>query len=116
MPPVRLDERVQSLEAGMSALEQLPSRMDRLESQIVQLRAELRDGDQETRTQMGVLHEETIGRIAAIGEGVAAQREELRALSRIVMGHGEQITTLADRVTALASETRTMFKQIMKRL
>ena len=61
----------------------LPARMDALESQIVQLRGEMRDGfsaireqlarhDQrfdETNRQMRVLHEEVLHRISLLQEG-----------------------------------------------
>ena len=70
----------------MTQLEELPGRMDRLESQIVQLRTEMRDefsavrtefaavrtemrtGDEETRRYMRVLFEEYVGRMRVIGE------------------------------------------------
>jgi len=86
--------RVDTLEEQVSVLEQLPARMDRLESQIVQLRTEMRgefsavraeaqalkgqlrveirEGDEETRRHMRVLHEEVIGRLRAIQEGQAS--------------------------------------------
>lgn len=63
----------------MTELERLPDRISALESQIVQLRAEMREefsavrqeireGDEETRRFMRVLHEEVIGRIATMKE------------------------------------------------
>jgi hypothetical protein len=86
-----LTERVEVLEMKVEVLEQLPARMSALESQIVQLRTEMRgefsavrdemrnlEGtvrqemrvlNQETRTEMRVLHEEVLDRIARIGEG-----------------------------------------------
>ena len=64
----------------MTRLEELPGRMDRLESQIVQFRTEVRDefsavrqeirsGDEETRRYMRVLFEEYVGRLRVIDEG-----------------------------------------------
>ena len=71
----------------MTQLEQLPGRMDRLESQIVHLRTEMRDefsavrqemregfakaeaGDEQTRNYMRVLFEDYIGRLKTIDEG-----------------------------------------------
>jgi hypothetical protein len=82
-------------------LEELPGRMDRLESQIVQLRTEMRDefsavrtairsgdeetrrelrqeirsGDEETRRYMRVLFEEYVGRVKVVDEGGATPRK-----------------------------------------
>ena len=83
----------------MTKLERLPEQVDRVESQIVQLRTEIRDefsavraelrgeirvtadaikqelreeirgGDEETRRLMRVLHEEVISRFALLEEG-----------------------------------------------
>ena len=69
----------------MTQLEELPGRMDRLESQIVQLRTEMRDefsavrqeirdGDEETRRYMRVLFEEYVGRMKVIGESGQTKR------------------------------------------
>ena len=77
------------LERRVDKLEQLPKRMDALEVQIVQLRTEMRDefsairqemraGDQETRTLMRVLHEDVIGRIALLGEGLSRSKRKDR--------------------------------------
>ena len=95
--PQTLAHRVDSLERKVESLEQLPDRVASLESQIVQLRdemragfsstrAEIKAGDEETRreiraleetlrremremnTQMRVLHEDVIFRIALLGE------------------------------------------------
>jgi hypothetical protein len=60
--------------------------MDALESQIVRLRgemrgefsavrSEIRSGDEETRTQMRVLHEDLVSRIAMLGEGHAGRKQ-----------------------------------------
>ncbi len=100
MPARTLESRVDSLERRVDTLEQLPARMTALESQIVQLRAEMRDefsairhemrsgdqetrrvlreelraGDEETRTLMRVLHEDVINRIALIGDARGPRR------------------------------------------
>jgi hypothetical protein len=69
----------------MEVLEQLPERVTALEAQIEQLRdeirsefsatrsdlrVEIRTGDEETRRYMRVLHEDLVGRIAALREGL----------------------------------------------
>ncbi len=73
-----------SLEEQMQELRDLPTRVTGVESQILQLRTEMRDefsatrtellatirsGDQETRNFMRALHEEARTLIATIGEG-----------------------------------------------
>lgn len=95
MPPDPLKVRVERLERRMDNLEQLPARMDALESQIVQLRNEMRSEfsatrkrDEKTRRvlteqltarmeslfeqnerHMRTLHEDLVQRIATIREG-----------------------------------------------
>jgi len=89
-----LDERVEILEQKVADLQELPARMDAVESQILQLRGEMRDGfsaidkrfdetDRQTRTlheevlsklgetnrHMRVLHEEVLRRISLLKEG-----------------------------------------------
>ena len=78
-----LDERVEILEKKVGDLEKLPARMDAVESQILQLRGEMRDGfsaidrrfaglDQrfdETNRHMRVLHEEVLRRISLLKNG-----------------------------------------------
>ena len=81
MPEQPLRRRVQILERKVESLEQLPSRIDGLELQVMQLGEEMRsefsamrtellrciaEGDEETRRYMRVLHEEVIARIATI--------------------------------------------------
>ena len=96
MPPETIESRVDRLERRVTDLETLPDRITAIESQIVQLRAEMRgefsavreeirSGDEETRRVLGeridengrhmrVLHEEVIGRLATIQEGQSAPR------------------------------------------
>jgi len=90
MPQQTLASRVDSLERRVKSLEVLPGRMDRLESQFLQmrqevrsefsavraeiragdegLRADIRAGDEETRRLMRVLHEDVIARLSLIQE------------------------------------------------
>jgi predicted phage gp36 major capsid-like protein len=89
-----LEERVDMLERRFELLEQLPERVTALESQIVQLRNEMRaefsatraearlgdervmqtlrdeirEGDEETRRFMRVLYEDLVRRIELLGE------------------------------------------------
>ena len=77
--------RIEILERKVDALEELPSRVTALESQVRQLRVdmsaeclavrhEIREGDEETRRQMRVLHEDLVSRIAVLGEGRRGRR------------------------------------------
>jgi hypothetical protein len=92
MPPQPLATRVERLEQRMAALEELPARVEALESQIVQLRGEMhgefaalrmdmRAGDEETRR---VLREELGGEIKAMGDRVEAAIQEARDHSRVM--------------------------------
>ena len=78
-----LEQRVTTLEQHMQELRDLPKRMAGVESQILQLREETRDGfsairsellaeiragNQESRNFMRALYEDLIARIATIGE------------------------------------------------
>jgi hypothetical protein len=82
-----MDERVTDLEKLAESLAPLPARMEAVEgrlvdvdrrigtveSQIVQLRTEMRIGFSTARRETRVLHEEVIRRIALIGEGRAPE-------------------------------------------
>jgi predicted nucleic acid-binding Zn-ribbon protein len=97
--PQDLEKRVETLEGKVNLLEQLPARVGALESQVLQLRdemraefsatrselrnefrqelaasatglrQEIREGDEETRRLMRVLHEEVLARIETLGRG-----------------------------------------------
>jgi len=73
-----LEERVDMLERRVEILERLPEHVSALETQIVQLRDEMRAefsttradaraGDEETRRYMRVLFEDLVERIKTIG-------------------------------------------------
>ena len=90
MGPQTLARRVDMVEQRLDLLDELPPRMDRLESQILQLRdemksefsavrQEMRAGDEETRREMRVLHEEVIARIALLDEGLLGPRRRRRS-------------------------------------
>ena len=75
--PLRVEQRLNTLEERMTALERLPDRMDRLERAIATLSARIEDSRRETR----VLHEDAIARFALLGEGLAANSQALAGLS-----------------------------------
>src|SRR5688500_7711995 len=72
-----LEARVEALEGRVTELEKLPARIDNLSLQVQHLRVEMR-GEFSTvraditqvKTEMRVLHEEVISRIALIQEGL----------------------------------------------
>jgi hypothetical protein len=98
-----IESRVEKLEARVTMFEELPARIDGLASQIVQLRTEIGDefsavreemraGDEETRrvlradiqdlgTQMRVLHEDVMSKLALLAEARAG-RPSSRARER----------------------------------
>ena len=81
MPPQTLESRVEGLEERVTRLEELPGRLDDLTSQVSQLRVEMGDGFSAVRaemagqmgalaTQMRILHEDVVGRIGLLQEGL----------------------------------------------
>jgi len=92
MPPETIERRVDNLEHRVTDLETLPDRITAVESQIVQLRTEMRGEFSAVREEirsgnrvlgeridelgrhMRVLHEDVISRLAIIQEGQSAPR------------------------------------------
>ena len=81
--PLPVEERLVRLETRMTAIEQLPARMDRLESQLVDLRTDVHQMHSElveriegARRETRVLFEETLSRIATIQEGLSLKRRK----------------------------------------
>lgn len=79
-----VEERLASVEARMSVLDELPAQINRLRDELL---VRIDDARRETR----LLHEDVLGRIAVIGEGFTAQGD---VISRMV-------TTLDDSRTLL---------------
>ena len=114
--PLLIEERFQRLEARMTALEHLPDRIERLESQVVHLRDEVREMREElggriddSRRETRLLHEDVLGRIVVIGEGVAAQTEKIASREG-------KITALSAKIDAARDENRLMFEQLLARV
>ena len=93
MSPPPLERRVAFLEEQVNALHELPGRVRAIEVQLIEvrreavameerLRADIRSGDEETRHQMRVLHEEVISRIALLQEGMSPPGARGRPSSR----------------------------------
>jgi predicted nucleic acid-binding Zn-ribbon protein len=85
--------RVEVLEKKMTALDELPARVSSLETQIVQLRTEMKGEfsavrqemralNDHTLTQVRILHEEVIDRIARLDESGGARRSNGRRKRR----------------------------------
>ena len=77
--PKSLSDRVEDLEQQVQDFSKLPAHVVALETQFLQLRAdmnagfsaireEIHVGDEETRRYMRVLHEEVLARIAQLGD------------------------------------------------
>ena len=97
-----LEDRLERLDTRMTALEQLPARMDGVESALTVLSARIDDARRETR----VLHEDVLGRIAVIGEGLTTLSERV----------DDQFIQLTGFIDASRTEVREMLAQILTRL
>jgi predicted phage gp36 major capsid-like protein len=73
-----LTERVEVLEVKVAALEGLPERVSAVESQIVQLRDEMRGGFSAVREEMRTLNDDTRMEMRALNDDI---RMEMRALN-----------------------------------
>ncbi|MDQ3347305.1 MAG: hypothetical protein M3545_04990 [Acidobacteriota bacterium] len=100
MPAQIVVSRVEDLETRVTMLEQLPARVDDLTSQVSQLRTEMRAEFSDVRAEMGaqfsavraemadqgatlgtqmrVLHEDVIGRLALLQNGYARRKAKPR--------------------------------------
>jgi hypothetical protein len=81
-------KRVEILEHKVGALEELPARVDALSSQILHLRAEMREEFSAVRVEMKAGDEETRALIKAteaeLREAIGAGDEETRALMTVL--------------------------------
>ena len=107
MPARSLNERVEILEQKVGELQTLPDRVTGLESQILQLRGEVRDGfsailarvqegEQESRQHAQTLHQEVLTRIEEtqrhmrlLHENVISRFALLQDLSPVVPAKAE---------------------------
>lgn len=101
-----IEERLASVEARMSALDHLPAQVNRLESEMREMHAELLERIEDARRETRVLHEDALGRIAVIGEGLTTLSE--RADYQFI-----QLTGFID---ASRTEMRETLAQILTRL
>ena len=129
MPPETIDSRVDHLERRVTDLETLPDRITAVESQIVQLRAEMRgefsavreeirSGDEETRRVLGERIEETAG---VLGERIKKTArvlgERIEETARVL---GERIEetahALGERIDENGRHMRVLHEDVIGRL
>jgi len=104
MQPQTLDSRVERLETRVTALEQLPARMDALVGQVTQLRDEMRVEFSAMRGEMRAGDEAVIG---TLREEIRAGDEETRRSLR------EEIRTGDDRIL---TQARVLHEEVLSRL
>ena len=121
MPRQSTESRVKALETRVTMLEELPARMDRLDSQIVQLRAENRADHSAIRQEVQTLGSELREEMKALG---AELRGEMKALGTELRG---EMKTLGGEVSELRStmemlhhhqgiEMRVLFEDALSRI
>ena len=124
----------------MTALEQLPRRLEAVESQLVQMSTRIErisvqvdDARRETR----VLHEDVLARIRLVGEALTANSEKIATQDGSIVTLSTRVDTLSTRVDALSTkvdalstkvdavstkvdaardESKLMFQQVLGRL
>ena len=94
MPRQSVENRFERLERRVTGIEQLPARMDRLELQIVQLRAEMRDEFSAIRREIRAGDEGSLRNL----------REEIRN------GNVTIVTALTEQVEDARTESRSLFE------
>jgi hypothetical protein len=71
----RMNDRFAQIDARFA---QIDDRFARIDGQFAALRNEMREGDEETRRQMRVLHEDLIARLALLQESRSNRRRPRR--------------------------------------
>lgn len=106
MRPQTIESRVERLEKRMAMLEELPARIDRVETQIVQLRDEMHDECSAVRQEMRHLGSGLGVEIRATSERtVGTLRDEIRATSERTVG------TLRDEIRATNERTVAILRE-----
>ena len=103
MPRQSVENRFERLERRVTEIEQLPARMDRLELQIVQLRAEMRDEFSAIRQAIQI-GDEGGQRSLERGEKSGGLREEIRN------GNVMVATALTEQIEDARTESRSLFE------
>ncbi len=110
MPTQALRSRVDSLERQMDALAHVPERLDRLESQVLQLREEMRSEFSAVRIELA---EGLSGVRSELGAAMRDGDEETRRTLREEIGAGDEETrrTLREEIRAGDEETRRVLRE-----
>ena len=111
---VSLERRIEILEENMEQLRDVPARLSAVESQIVQLRAEMQTGfsalrgeDDETRREMVRLHDETRREMVSLND------ETHREMVRLNDETRREMTRLNDETNA---HLRVLHEEVISRI
>ncbi len=115
MPRQSVENRLERLERRMTGIEQLPARMDRLESQIVQLRAEMHDEFSAIRQEIQTGDEAVL---RSLREEIRAGDEETRRVLREEFQSGNVmiVTALTEQIEDARRENRVLFEETLARI
>ena len=101
----------------MTALEQLPRRLEGVESQLVQMSTRI-DGISvqvdDARRETRVLHEDVLARIRLIGEALAVNSEKIATQDGSFVTLSTRVDTLSTRVDALSTRVDTLSTRVDK--
>ena len=114
MPPQVLVNRVASLEQRVTDLERLPQRITAVESQVVQLRTEMRDEFSAVRGEMKDMRESLRTEIAETGAALRAEMNEMGAALREEIADTRQ--SLGGQIDQLGREMRVLHEDVIGRL
>ena len=114
MQPQPLESRVEALEARVTGLGELPARMDRLESQIVQLRDENRVEHSAIRAELQTGHESLRTEIQSVHEEMHAMHAALRA--EMQSSNAALITQLKEQNDRQERLTRVLHEDLIGRI
>jgi chromosome segregation ATPase len=112
MPPQRLESRVEALERRVTHLEDLPERVTRVESQVLQLRTEMRDEFSAVRSGLANLS----GEVDEVRTGLANLSGEVDEVRTGLANLSGQIAELRTQVHAGDEETRRFMRVLYEDL
>ena len=127
MPPQTIENRVDQLERRVTELERSPERITAVESQIVQLRTEMRgefsavreeirSGDEQTRRVLGERIDETTRVVQRIDETTRVLGERSDETHRMVQRIDETTRVLAERLEENGRHMRVLHEEVIGRI